>query len=677
MACTIASVAFGQDTLKTLQLEEVAIAAVRAPQSAPVAKTDISSRQIEEVYVGQHPIFVLEKLTPGFYSFSESGTSFANYGQFRLRGINQERINITLNSVPLNDMIDQGVFFSNFTDITSNFERIQIQRGVGTSSNGVSSYGGSINFETLNLQGKEAFSSLQLGAGSFDTYRGHFQHFSGINEKGWGFANSFARLASNGYRDHTDTKASSFFLSGGHFADRQVVKFTLFTARSRNGLGYNPIAQSILDENPTFNNLTPNDQDDFSQHMVQWQYNRFVTDQWSLGITGYYGGAGGDYFVDLLSLDSTILNVPLTNDHYGGILNANYRSTNFSVHAGIHAYTFDRENREELLPDRTNPYYLEQSNKREISGFGKATYITGDWTFYGDVQLRSIQLEVQPDYSFIGIAPQGNLTYHWTFLNPRVGVVYDLSDYTSLYASYGKSGREPTKIDLFGGFQLNSVNYHSVRADTSFTEEYVHDVELGFRLSKNHLSIDANTYFMQFENEIAPIGKVLDFGLLQRRNIPTSTRSGVELQWAYIPIQTVEFYGNIAYLMTQVKNVQLDTVEFTNVEHILSPDFIANVQIKVQANEMLSFGISGRYLGEQFMSLSNDKKLMVPSSFVSDFMFEAKPSTVIRVLGGINNVLDNKYYTYGSPVAVSETVTEPGFYAQPERNFFLSLKLTF
>lgn len=664
---------WSQDSLRTVQLEEVAISAVRAPQFAPVAKTDVNRKQIDQLYVGQHPIFLLEKLTPGLYSFSESGSSFANYGQLRLRGINQERINITLNGVPLNDMIDQGVFFSNFTDITSNFESIQVQRGVGTSSNGVSSYGGSINFESFNLQGKEAFSNLQLGAGSFDTFRGNFQHFSGINEKGWGFMSSFSKLTSDGFRENTDTDATSFFITGGYFGTDEVFKVTAFTTRSENGLGYNAVEDSILDSNPRFNSLTANDRDDFNQQLVQLQYNRTLNDRWRIGITGYYGGAGGDFFVDLLAFDSTIINVPLENDHFGSIFNASYSKNNFSFSTGVHAYTFRRENREELLPDTRVPYYLETSQKDEVSWYGKANYVVNKLNIYADLQIRTARLSISPDYAFIGIPSEGDLDYDWSFVNPRVGITYDATNDLSLYGSFGRSGREPTKIDLFGGFQLNASNFPIVSAGDNFSEEYVNDLEVGARITKKNIFIDGNLYFMRFENEIAPIGDVIAFGLQERRNISQSTRSGFELQWTYVPNQMFEFNGNFAYLSTNIDNLTIDGSDFRDVEHVLSPDIIANAQIVYQPMKRLSVSLNGRYLGDQFMELTNNPELTVPSSFITDFQATVEISDNIKLSGFINNIFDEVYYTFGVPSFEGRRA----FFAQPDRNYFLSLNFNF
>ncbi|MEO9483377.1 MAG: TonB-dependent receptor [Ekhidna sp.] len=688
----ISGLAYAQDSLKTLQLEEVAITAVRASEQAPIPQTNISKKQIEEVYVGQHPIFMLEKLTPGFFSYSESGSSFANYGSFRLRGINQERINITLNGVPLNDMIDQGVFFSNFTDVANNFESIQVQRGVGTSSNGVSSYGGSINFESINLRGKESFSEAQLGVGSFDTYRGNFQHFTGINEKGWGFLTSFSKLTTDGYRDNTETDATSFFLTGGYYGDRDIFKMTLFSARSENGLGYYTIDKSILDQNPRFNNLTTNDKDDFRQHMIQLQYNRFINENWTVGATAYYGGAGGDYIEGTPDVDSVFvenyfaqyqttffaINYPLSNDHFGGILNADYSQGKLNLNTGLHAYTFRRENREEVLPDIANPYYLEQSQKDEISWYGKATYNFGKLVAYADVQVRTAKLTISPDYNWIGIASEGDITNDWTFINPKIGVTYDMTNALSLYSSFGRSGREPAKIDLLGGFQLNASNYPLVRAGNNFKEEYVNDLEIGARLNKSNLVIDGNFYYMSFEDEIAPIGDVIAFGLQARENIAKSTRAGFELLWVYSPSKLIELNGNLAYLKSNIENANVAGTEISDKEQILSPDWIVNTQIKVNPTEKLSLGLSGRYLGEQFMELSNNPTFTVPSSFIADFVIEAQVSPSIKVTGYVNNLLDKTYYTYGVPGDVDFSgTTEPGFLAQPDRNFFLNLNIKF
>ena len=662
---------FGQDSLKTIRLEEVAVTAVRATEDAPVPRTNLTKKEIDAVYMGQHPIFLLEKSTPGLFSYSESGTALANYGQMRLRGINQERINFTLNGVPLNDMIDQGVFFSNFTDVSSNFESIQVQRGVGTSSNGVSSYGGSVNFESLNLRGRESFTKVQLGGGTFETLRGNFQHFTGINKKGWGFMSSFSKLTSKGYRDNTSTDATSYFMTGGYYGDRDVLKFTFFTSRAENGLGYLAIEESILENDRTFNNLNKNDVDDFRQFLAQVQYNRMLSDELILGITGYYGGAGGDFI-------TFGTNFPLKNDHPGVIVNADYSKQHFSLNAGLHFYTFQRKNEESRPDDLANPFYNEASQKDEVSGFVKTNYQLGKLNIYGDVQLRSAQLTISPDYTVVNIAPEGDIKFDWTFLNPRMGATYEVNDDFSVYSSFGRSGREPTKIDLFGGFRLDSTNYATVRGGSLSEEEFVNDFELGARYLTQNLILDGNFYLMNFENEIAPDGATLEFGVGQRRNIPKSTRSGFELMWNYLPSKLFRFSGNLAYLNTSVKDLVIDRSVVNNSEQILSPDWIINTQLKINPNEKFNFTFSGRYLGKQFMNLPNNSDFTVPSSLIMDASLAFNFSQTIGLTAFVNNVFNNEYETFGLPVDNDfDGTLERGFFVQPKRNYYLSLNINF
>ncbi len=676
------NLAFAQDSLKTIRLEEVAITAVRATENVPVSKTDLTKKEIDKIYVGQHPIFLLEKATPGLYSYSESGTSLANYGQLRLRGINQERINFTLNGVPLNDMIDQGVFFSNFTDVSSNFESIQVQRGIGTSSNGVSSYGGSINFESLNLRNKEAFTQIQLGGGSFSTFRGNVQHFTGINKKGWGVMAGISALTSQGFRDNTDSDAVSFFTTGGYYGEKDLVKFTFFISRNQNGLGYQTVDESLLQQNRTFNPLIENDQDDAIQFLGQLQYNRILNENWTLGTTAYYGGADIREFTFHFPLEDGSLgaiNFPLKNDHVGGIANINYSTDDLEVTAGLHAYSFSRKNlEEEFLPAQLEPYYDETSRKNEVSGFVKANYNLGKLSVYGDIQARSAKLMISPDYDFLEIGNEGDVEFDWTFLNPRVGVNYDVSDELSFYSSFGRSGREPTRIDYLAAFNINPDNYQALRAGGGFTEEYVNDLEIGVRLTQQNFNLDANYFFMSFQDEIAPIGDVVGFGLPRRLNIPKSVRQGMELAWSHRATTKFTWSGTLAYLATEIKELTLNGENLSGNEQVLSPDWIGNLQLEYSPAEKISITTSGRFLGEQFMEITNNEDFMVPSSFVMDVQLAFDLSSTVSLTGYINNLLDNEYYTFGLPSDVDFSgITERGFFIQPERNYYLSLNIKF
>jgi len=341
-----------------LSMEELIIRGVRASATDPVSQSTLSRSDIREVYNGEQPIFMLENLTPAVFSFSESGTRLANYGSMRLRGMAQERINFTLNGIPLNDMIDHGVFFSNFTDLGNSFESIQVQRGVGTSPNGVASYAGSVNFESINLEQTERGGELSLGAGSFDSYRMNASVASGkINDK-WAFYGNYNRILSDGYRYNTFTDAYSFFFSGAYFGEKDLIKINAFEGRSQNGLGYLAVADTDLRQDPRTNYLNPNDTDNFGQQLIQLQHIRTFNEQLSLNSSVYYGGASGDYFFSYDGANGLEqINYPLQNRHYGLMSTLHIEQQDWEVSTGIHAYLFDRVNEESFSPDFENPYY--------------------------------------------------------------------------------------------------------------------------------------------------------------------------------------------------------------------------------------------------------------------------------------------------------------------------------
>jgi iron complex outermembrane receptor protein len=659
------------------RLEQMIIEAVRAEPTDPVTQSTISRREIQREYNGEQPIYYLEQLSPSIFSFSESGTKLVNGGQMRLRGISQERINFTLNGVPLNDMIDHGVFFSNFTDIGGSFESVQVQRGVGTSANGTASYAGSVNFESVNLEEREQGAVLEAGGGAFNTFRLNSQVSSGMIDDRWSFFGNFSKIQSDGFRDNTSTDAYSFFFSGGYFGEKDLVKINAFDARSKNGLGYSAVAESDLEVNRRLNYLNENDKDDFGQRFVQVQYTRLVNEAYSMTSSLYYGGASGDYFYTYPDVNGLAqINYPLRNDHYGFMANVHFDNKALSWSTGIHTHRFDRRNEESITPDFANPYYLERSQKNEFSWFGKAAYITGAFELQADVQIRTMNLQIEPDYTFIGIAPEGDIAKEWTFVNPRIGVTYTLNNHIALYSMVGRTGREPTKIDIFGGFSLGAANYAEARSD-GFNPEYVNNLEAGIKGNYQKLAFSANVFYMDFKDEIAPIGEVLAFGVQKRENIAESYRAGVELAYTFIPQKQVTLRGNLAFMKAEIDAFETgDGTLIEGVTPILSPEWIINQAAAVQLTEQLAINLSVNYVSESYLELSNNPAFKLPSQFVlnSFIAWQVQPVTVRLEL---NNLTDAVNYSSGAPVDVDfdGTNDEPGYFVNAGRNLFLTLRL--
>ena len=663
-------------------LEEVVIQAIRADERVPVSQKTISRQEMEEVYIGQDALYVLEEVTPSILTYSESGTKLTNYGQMRLRGIDQTRINITLNGVPLNDMIDQGVFFSNFTDFGNSVESVQVQRGVGTSTNGTASYAGSINFESVSLRDSVPSTHVQLLAGSFDTYRGSAEVKSGLMDNKFAFYSRFTSTKSNGYRHHTGTDSYSFFLSGGYFGEKDLVKLTAFTGRTKNDLAYLPVALPDIEADPKTNYVSENDMDDFGQHLVQLEYTRWVGNNTSLASSLYYGGAGGDFpagFPDEHG-NFTQINYPLYNDHYGFMTNLNHTSADgrFEVTGGAHLYTFRRENIEAIIPNYSEPYYEDKSQKDEVSLFGKASYAFEQLTLFADVQLRTVSLGLTPDQNFLGQSATIP-TRNWTFVNPKVGITYTLTSDYNVYASYGRSGREPTRFDILGSTQINTFNLESVQDMDAVKPEYVNDFEAGIRVNRGKLSGQATLFYMQFENEIAPIGQAIPEGFVQlRKNVPDSYRRGIELDWNYQLLPSLRFGGNATYMQSRIKEYAPEEADqvYTDVHPIVSPEWLINGTLEYNFRNVLQVAVSPRYVSESYLEPTNQPDLILPSYFVMDsritIFFLEKHSFSLH----LNNIFDEEYYSYGQPV-MYEGETVPGYFVQPPFHVYALLNLRF
>ena len=664
-------------------LEEVVIRGIRADERVPVSQTTITRQKLEEEYVGQDALFVLEKVTPSILTYSESGTKLTNYGQMRLRGIDQTRINITLNGVPLNDMIDQGVFFSNFTDFGNSIESVQVQRGVGTSTNGTASYAGSINFESINLKDSVPSANIQLLAGSFDTYRGSAEAKSGLLDNKFAFYTRFTSTKSNGYRHHSGTDSYSFFFSGGYFGEKDLVKLTAFTGRTKNDLAYLAVALPDIEADPKTNYVSENDIDDFGQSLVQLEYTRWLGSRTSLASSLYYGSAGGDFPAGFPDENGNFMqiNYPLYNDHYGFMTNLNHTSVDgrLEVTGGVHLYTFRRENIESIIPNYNAPYYDDKSQKDEISVFGKASYTLNKLTFYGDLQLRTVSLALKPDQNFLG-EPTEIPTRNWTFVNPKAGITYTLNSDYNLYASYGRSGREPTRLDILGALQINASNLESVQDVDAVKPEYVNDFEAGFRVNRGKLSGQANVFYMQFENEIAPIGVYIPEAFVQlRKNVPSSYRRGVELDWNFQFLPSFKFGGNATYMQSRIKEYAPEDGDevYTDVHPIISPEWIINGTLEYNLMNKLFVAVSPRYVSKSYLEPTNQADLILPSYFVVDsritWNFWKEHSFSLH----LNNIFDEEYYSFGQPVDYGEETTVPGYFVQPPKHVYVMLNLRF
>ncbi len=585
-------------------------------------------------------------------------------------------------------MIDQGVFFSNFTDFGNSIESVQVQRGVGTSSNGTASFAGSINFESVSLEDTAASTEVQLVAGAFNTWRASGELKSGLIDQKFSFYSRFSRISSEGYRDNTSTDSYSFFFSGGWFGKNDLLKITGFTGRSKNGLAYSPVALADIKANPRTNYQAPADIDDFGQSQLQIQYNRSLGANLNWSSTGYFGAAGGDYPVGFNVTDSifqngnyqlqerfTQINYPLFNRQFGFLSTVNYLiNSGLDLNAGIHGYTFRRNNQEIVIPE-ADPFYDEHSIKNEISGFIKGTYRWRNFELYGDLLLRKAGLNIDPDKSLL---PQtSRISLNW---NPKIGFNYFIDNSQKIYLFFGRSGREPTKVDLLGGFQLNASNLDQLQNEI-VKPEFVNNLEAGYEWNRPDFRITLNVFYMNFTNEIAPIGAFVPEGFLQlRKNILSSYRTGLELDFSWKPIHNLEFSGSSTYMRSRIREYRPEgfSQAFEQVEQALNPEWQGNGRLLYRPLKWLELETSVNYAGESFLEPTNQPGLILPAYWVLNgrigLRFTEKWSLDVLT----NNIFDRLYYTYGAPVDPDfDGNNEPGYFVQPPRHFYGMLKMMF
>jgi iron complex outermembrane receptor protein len=292
------------------------------------------------------------------------------------------------------------------------------------------------------------------------------------------------------------------------------------------------------------------------------------------------------------------------------------------------------------------------------------------------VQVRTLSLEINPDEDLLPLEP--NILKNWTFINPKLGMAYNLDDEKNLYLYYGFSGREPTKIDILGGFQLNASNLVSVLSD-DVKPEFVHDIEGGFRINNYHFKGQVNVFYMNFKNEIAPIGKYVPEGFIQlRKNIPSSYLTGIELNWKWSFLPSFAFNGNATFMKSIIQEYapEEDPQVYTNVSQAFSPDFMAMGALVYTYLQLFDLEISGKYIGESFLEPTNKPGMILPSFFVANMRFGINFYKENRFEIFFNNIFNKQYFTYGAPVDPNyDGNIQPGYFVQPPRNLYLQLTI--
>jgi iron complex outermembrane receptor protein len=622
-------------------LERLTVTAVRASANAPVARTTLDRTRLERDYSGQDIPLTLRQ-APSVTAYSESG-SLLNYSYFRVRGIDQSRINITLDGIPLNEPEDQQIYFSDFPDLTSSVQSMQVQRGIGTSTYGQAAYGGSVNFATHSLTGTARGTTLETGAGSFGTARATFQANSGPLANRFAFHGRVSGMRSDGYRDGATSAANSVFASAGYFGDRDLLKFTATTGLERNGQTYTPVPDDELRVNPRLNPLDGVG-DKYRESFATLSWTRLISADVSAGLTGYGFTTRGFYDYpsgapgDALRYRSA--------SRWGGLVAAAHAIRGrMTLDGGAHGMTYSKDHEFDDRPDLQYPGYSNTGFKTEASVFGKASFSAGSATLFGDLQLRTAEFRYRPAEGY-GL---DEVSQRWSFVSPKVGVTVQPTDRMSLFVSYGTTGREPTRGDLFAGADdVTPDDAPALLPLNRVRPERVNDLEVGLSVSMGRVGLTVNGFDMRFRDEIARTGATTPLGYDLRANVGRSYRRGIEVEAMLALAPAVDLTSSVTLSRNRIHEYRDEATGTTyrDVEPILTPAVLASQQLTWRATSRLTVSADSRYQGRSFLAPVGDDRLTSPSFHVLDGGARLEMGSMTVALQA-RNLLNRRAYPSG------------------------------
>lgn len=697
---------------KAFLTEEFIVSATRASGTTPTTFSTVDKSEIAKRNLGQD-IPILLQYTPSVVSYSDAGAG-VGYTGLRIRGSDQTRINATVNGIPMNDAESHGVFWVNMPDFASSVDNVQIQRGVGTSTNGAATFGASLNFQTDTRQ-DDPYAQIDNSFGSFNTWRHTVKAGTGLLNDRFAVDARLSKITSDGYVDRAFSNLSSWFVSGGYYGEKNVVKLVAFSGKEQTYQSWWGLPESKLEDDRTWNYYTyDNETDNYQQDHYQFIYTGKVGTNWKTNLALHYTYGRGYYEQyreddDFASYglppvtigDETIESTDiirrrwLDNDFYGFVGSVNYISDNgkldFILGGGANRY--DGDHFGEIIWARVAGdteiryrYYDNNAIKDDRNIYAKSTYeISPGLNLFGDLQVRGI------DYSFVGVNDDQRIVNgqeNYTFFNPKFGFSYEKGSQT-WYASYAVANREPTRSDF---------------TDNPITEvprpEKLNNIEAGVRSNAGRFSYNANFYYMDYKDQLILTGQINDVGAYIRENVESSYRAGIELDGAYQLSSSWTLGGNIAFSQNKIKEFteyiddysteefQQEAITYTDTDIAFSPNVVGSAIIEWKPVKSLSLNLLNKYVGKQYLDNTGNDGRALDAFFTSDFRvsYSAQPrffkGLELNLL--INNIFNEMYepngytFSYFVPGGTGrELVTENFYYPQAGTNFLLGLSLKF
>ena len=676
-----------QDTTKVNQLDEVLVSAVRVTTKTPVSFSNLDKKEIKFRNLGQD-IPVLMNYLPSVVTTSDAGNG-VGYTGIRVRGSDATRVNVTINGIPYNDSESHGTYWVNMPDFASSLESIQLQRGVGTSTNGAGAFGASLNMLT-DTYSKKGTGEISSSLGSFNTNKNTVKFSSGLMNDHFEIAGRLSTLKSDGYIDRASSNLKSYFLQGTYVGNTTLIKALAFGGTEKTYQSWNGIDAATMETDRTFNSagiftdesgnirFYDNETDNYQQDHYQLHWNEKITGNWSTNLAFHYTKGKGyyeNYKEDADFADYGLLPVGtetttdlirqkwLDNDFYGTTFSANYKSEKLDVILGGGWNKYEGEHFGKVIWARYasqselgDNYYDDAATKTDGNIFAKANYqITEKISLFGDLQLRNVHYKADSWET-------GVVNDNFNFFNPKAGLNYDIDTKNKLYFSYAKANREPNRTDYENG---------------NPKPEKLNDFELGWRFDGAKVKINSNIYYMAYKDQLILTGKLDDVGSPIRSNSEKSYRLGLEVD-ATIAVSD-KFIIRPNFTLSTNKNTDLAVSgqDYGTTTIAYSPSIIAGNMFIYKPIEGLYVSLLQKFVGEQSMNNIELSEAKLESYFINDLnvSYEIKPKSVFQsiiVTGLVNNVFDKEYVSNGYMWDIY-----PYYYPQSGINFLAGLTLKF
>ncbi len=711
--------------------EEVIVSATRANEKTPIAYTNIGIEKIRSKNLGKDIPFLLE-LTPSLVSTSDAGTGIG-YTGFRIRGTDANRTNVTVNGIPLNDAESHSVFWVNMPDFSSSVQNIQIQRGVGTSTNGAAAFGATVNLQTSALN-KTPYTEINASVGSFNTWKTAVNVGTGLLKKAFSFDARLSKVASDGYVDRAESDLKSFFVSGAYHNNNTLCRINIFSGSEKTYQAWNGVPKARLDNNTqamqlfaehglmteqelehllnsnsrTYNFYTyKNEVDNYQQTHYQLLFSHKLNSFFSMNLNAHYTIGKGYYeqfkqnedyadyglqnpLINGIEIESTdlIRRKWLDNDFYGFTYSLNYQQNKLNATFGgawnkYEGEHFGRIVSTDIEQDMIENYtwYNNKGIKTDYNVFAKANYqITEKLNLWGDMQMRKI------DYSIDGIHDDfTDLTMEtdFTFFNPKIGFSIEISQQQNLFASFAVGNREPSRSQ-FRDADEGETPHH----------ETLFDYEFGYNFNAHRSMISVNFYYMKYKDQLVLTGEINNVGSAILTNVPNSYRTGIEIVGGIKISDKLSWEANLSVSKNKIEKFtemvdDWDTGKqqahyLGTTDLSFSPEIVAASVFSVETFKNFNIELISKYVGKQYIDNTSNKARMLDAYFLNDFkisyLFQCKFAKEIELNFMINNFLNHQYesnawvYRY---YLGGEHYQYDGYFPQAGRHFLGGIRVRF